>query len=1071
MTISRQRSIGIIIVASIILHVVLHWLGHQYYGDWTWQHLPFHASIEIAGSFIAFYVALLLLTLESRGEGTSFNVRIASALVGMGLLDGFHALLPPGQGFVSLHSIATFYGGILFSAVLLPDRFKPYFGMTFFVSSTAFAFTVGVVVLTVPEVMPLMVVDGRFTTAATFLNMVGGILLLCAAVKLYTNYVRFKIHDNLLFVLNCALFGLAAIMFQESKLWDLTWWGWHVLRFLAYGVALWFALTNEFTLQKELIKRKQDLEVDNSKKISELDSLAKEVEYQRDFYKVVLEGINESIIIIDTQGIVTYFNEKSEMLFGYEAEEVVGKNIAMLMDGATASEHDNYVKNSVLGHEIGIIGKDRELEAKHKLGKLFPIELKVAKIREGENLRFVGLLRDITARKENEKHIKEARDNAFHASKAKSEFLATMSHEIRTPLNGVIGMLNLLAKKRVDQDILEKINTANISAQSLLEIINDILDFSKIESGEMVIEAVDFNLQDIISNTVKAYSVNVHNKSLELILDLTEVDDLMVVGDPVRLRQVLSNLIGNAIKFTNEGEISIKASLKRNDQNSELLSLCVDVRDTGIGIAEENVKSVFESFKQADSSISRKFGGTGLGLAICGRLAELMGGGICVDSTLGVGSTFSFSVSLTESKKRKANAIEIESLGSMRVLVVDDNDVNRDILVSQLSLWGATAIAADSAESAISICNYSKAFDLQIIDLNMPDQNGLDLAKKLVSMKQHRNMVLLSSSITDIENDYLSELGFVGHLSKPLSPRSLNYLCQFIHAENEGKDFITESLLLAHFDGSPEVVKRENSDIHGHILLVEDNPINVEVAQNMLMDLHVSVETACNGVEATFKLLKSLAIPNERYSLILMDCQMPIMDGFETTKRIREGLCGKANTNIPIVALTANAIRGDREKCITAGMNDYLTKPIDERELATTLYKWLAVAAPDEVKRDDSPADNRHELMAWDKDGLMEKLRNREDRFKKLVEMFTSELSNRVNAIAQAVNDEDFDVLSVAAHTLKGVSANLKADQTAEYCRKIEEACSEKDIARARDLLAQLGDHAEVLLGEMKKAI
>ena len=578
-----------------------------------------------------------------------------------------------------------------------------------------------------------------------------------------------------------------------------------------------------------------------------------------------------------------------------------------------------------------------------------------------------------------EKKLVIAKDEAEAAVVAKSEFLATMSHEIRTPMNGVLGMLELLEQDGLGIEQLRKTQVAKSSANSLLTLINEILDFSRLDAGKMEVETIDFDLKVLVGDTSLAIALMAQDKGLELVLDLTQVDDNMVMGDPAKIRQVLTNLLGNAIKFTQSGEIRvIVKTTKVVSDELEKIDISIQVIDTGIGIPFKKQQQLFDPFTQVDASTTRRFGGSGLGLAICHKIITLMQGTIEVDSEERQGSTFTINLSLDKSALDKKPLPSLE-IASRKVLIVEKNESNRLVLEKQLENWGAIVTSVASSKAALSLFESpnDQSFDVALIDKQLPDINGVELGKLLRSKPTSKNMPLIMMTNLGEKGDgsYLASIGFSGYFTKPIISDDLLSALAVVFEGGE----IADPLITSHYiqslkdTSSPQfnnlttltestaqneqVVESENDKMKRvnnastskadsnqaalmteyKILLVEDNKVNQQVAEFMLKKLGYSFELAENGLEA----IKILTSKPDYFDLILMDCQMPQMDGYEATKHIRDNNADKLNQSIPIIALTANAMEGDKEKCIDAGMDSYLSKPIQLVKLKDTLEEFL----------------------------------------------------------------------------------------------------------------------------------
>ncbi|MEG3758423.1 PAS domain-containing protein [Pseudoalteromonas carrageenovora] len=529
--------------------------------------------------------------------------------------------------------------------------------------------------------------------------------------------------------------------------------------------------------------------------------------------------------------------------------------------------------------------------------------------------------------------LKVALVKAEEAAVAKSDFLATMSHEIRTPMNGVLGMLELVELEPLSKPIETKVGIAKKSAHSLLGVINDILDFSKGEAGKIELEKINFNGRDLIGEVAAAQALSAQDKGIEIILDLVSLEPSQLCGDPGRIRQVVTNLLSNAVKFTSHGEVVVSAKVNKLAQG---LAFVISVKDSGIGISEEKQQQLFTPFSQVDASTTREYGGTGLGLAICKQLCELMGGEISLASKQGEGSVFTATFMLTQGEQ-KERYIPNVNMAELTVLVVDDNETNRIVISQQLQHWGAKVVLASNAKQALDMCaqrykNDQEMYNIAVLDMQMPEMDGIELCKVLKADERYKSMPLvMMTSIAGMEGaQKYSDVGFQAYFPKPVTTADLISALSVITSNED------DEVLPLVTPGYISSLKKVGEP--AQILLVEDNPINQQVSKLMLKKLNCEVTIAENG-QLAIDILK--AHESDFFKVVLMDCQMPVMDGFAATAAIRKGLATMKHKDIKIIALTANAMESDKERCIKAGMDDYLSKPIQLDILKDKLEQYI----------------------------------------------------------------------------------------------------------------------------------
>lgn len=781
-------------------------------------------------------------------------------------------------------------------------------------------------------------------------------------------------------------------------------------------------------------------------------------------YRILTEKSLGLICTHDHDGIFLSVNPSGAEALGYTAEEMIGKSLKDFLntDGkelfkAYLNEIRRNGESSGLMHTLTKNGEYRIWQYNNVLYK------------EGNDEYVLGYALDISELKRLEEELKEARDTALESTRLKSEFLANMSHEIRTPMNGVIGMTDILLDVEQDKTKRDYIETIKTSSDALLTIINDILDFSKIEAGKLRIETINFDLCKTVESTVELFVEQAARKHIE-IASLIEPDVAVALkGDPSRLRQILTNLIGNAVKFTEQGEVFLRVS--KENETSKDVTLCFTVSDTGIGISQEAQKHLFQAFIQADGSITRRFGGTGLGLTISKQLVELMNGQLKVQSEPEKGSSFYFNVrfekqSETTEQKNKLHA----DLQNLRVLIVDDNETNRRVISLQTASWGMKSIEATNGKEALKLlrdsANINSPFDLVILDYVIPEMNVFELARAIKedSLIANVRIILMPSIGRRSHGQEARQAGISGYLLKPVRQSELfdciaTVMFRNIHQPQLGAEqFEAQSdLVTQHTLEESRFIRRER------ILLAEDNKINQEIALHQLNRLGYQVDVVSNGLEAV------KALESQDYLLVLMDCQMPEMDGYSASTEIRRR--ETAQKRIPIIAITANALQGEREKCLASGMDDYLAKPFNKHELSAIVKRWLKV---DSKPSDNSLSKSENQSTSLDENDAIETAINSEfeaafidlkqrldvlemeagsEMIDIILDMFLEDTEERLNKIISFAEQSDFHQLEHEAHALKGSCSNIGANAMANLCAQLEKQAEDSNPANMSSLI------------------
>ena len=809
--------------------------------------------------------------------------------------------------------------------------------------------------------------------------------------------------------------------------------------------------------------------------ITERKQAEEEVRESSELVKLVLDSIPEAVYGIDMHGNCTFCNPSCLRLLGYrEAADLHGKDMHALIhhtrqDGtpypveechiyeAFRREHGTHVDDEVLWRRDGTnFSAEYWSHPMHRSGKVI-----------GTVVTFLN----ITERKRAEQVLREARAAAEAANLAKSQFLANMSHEIRTPMNGVIGVAGLLLDTPLTPEQRQYAEIVRSSGEALLAVINDILDFAKIEARKLTLDTADFDLRTVLEDAAAVLAIKASEKALELTCELKPGTPWLLRGDPGRLRQVLVNLLGNAVKFTAQGDVAIRVRSEAEGERTATLRFTVS--DTGIGFQQDRASAFFEPFVQADGSSTRRYGGTGLGLTISKQLVEMMAGQIGVESDEGKGSKFWFTAVFEKQPRPSAPVTGVQpSLLGAKVLVVDDSATNQSLVHSILSSWGCRPKESTDGASALAILRQAAQdadpFQIALLDMSLPGMDGEELGRRIATDPQlkHTALVLMTGFGRNSDLARLQALGFAGHVIKPIWERTLREALLALRAKENG------TVALGEQAGQPPSTVRANRQ--ARILLAEDNLTNQEVAVAMLKKLGYSADLVANGAAALEALRKA------DYDVVLMDCEMPEMDGYEATKRIRDLRAGTRHPRIPIIAITADAMTGDRDRCLQAGMSDYIAKPVELRILAVVLEKWLnppASAGEVSTRAGQSPANTEvvfnqtvFNQAVFNQEDLLARLMGDKDLASKVIAGFLDDAPRQLRTLQKMLEAGDADGARRQAHALKGAAATMSAEALRALCSETQDAAAAMELSRALALLPRLQEQFELLKTALKQS-
>jgi PAS domain S-box-containing protein len=777
------------------------------------------------------------------------------------------------------------------------------------------------------------------------------------------------------------------------------------------------------------------------------------LELARAWYQGIVEAAPDGMLIVDAEGRVLLTNPQLDRLFGYGEGELLGQPMEMLVPPESRTPHPQLRAGFMSqGGARQMAGSHASLEGQRKDGTRFAIEIGLSQLPavEGRGMCVCASVRDIAERKAAEAEVQRAREMAEEATRAKSDFLANMSHEIRTPMNAIIGMSHLALKTELDKRQRNYIEKVHRAAENLLGIINDILDFSKIEAGKLTLERVDFRLEDVLDEFANMVGLKAEAKGLELLFSMPNSLPMGLVGDPLRLGQVLVNLGNNAVKFTDTGEVVVDVEVQ--EELADELLLHFRVRDTGIGMTPEQTERMFKAFSQADSSITRRYGGTGLGLTISKNLVERMDGRIWIDSEAGMGSTFHFTARFGRSEQDQPRRMfKADELVGLRALVVDDNASAREILSAMALAFGLEVdVAQSGAEALVQVAANERRglpYHLVLLDWKMPGMDGIEAAHRIDAQSPGRAppVIMVTAFGRDEAAESADKYGvrMPVVLTKPVTSSTL------LEAVGQvlNKEWQPSTRSRTRSDRSTADIARLAG---ARVLLVEDNDMNQELAQDLLESAAIQVVIASNGEEAV-----QLLVRDAEFDGVLMDCQMPVLDGYSATRLLR---AQARFQHLPIIALTANAMAGDRERALESGMNDHIAKPLDEAAMFATMAKWIRpsryLASVGIPAHDPQALEDMLPLLPGiDQAAGLATCQGKLGLYRRMLLKFRDSQAGFDAVFAAALEGDDPSAPERVAHTLKGTASNIGATAVARTAAAVEEACRQ---GIRGDALAQL---------------